>query len=131
VDVTFEVIDGDQRFPEGIGKRFRVADADQQRTRQTRADGDSDGVQVAEGDAGLRQRSADHGHDVAQMLAGSQLGDDSAIRGVDGNLRSDHIRKSLRTPPHNGGRGFITGAFDAQNQTTLVWSHTSIVVNED
>jgi len=116
VDVAFEVVHGDERLVEGVGERFGVADADEQGSSEAGTGGDGDGVEVGEGGVSLTQGGADDRNDVAQVLAGGEFGDDSAIGGVDGDLRSDDARECFGSAAHDGGGGFVAGAFDAEDE---------------
>ena len=89
MDVAFEVVDGDEGKAGGEGKGLGVGDSDEQGSGEARAGGDGDGVEVGESDFGLGEGGADDGDNGAQMLAAGQLGDDSAIAGVGGDLRGD------------------------------------------
>ena len=90
MNVAFEVVDGDERQFLGEGESFGVGDADQKRSGETGAGGDGDGVEIKESDVGLGEGGADDGDDGAKMLAAGQLGNDSAITGVGGDLGGDN-----------------------------------------
>ena len=53
MNVTLEMVDGNQRLVQGEGQRLGVGDPDQERTRQAGALGDRDGVEIGEADAGF------------------------------------------------------------------------------
>ena len=53
VDVAFEVIDADERNVEAEGEGLGVGDADEQRAGEAGAFGDGDGLEIAQGEAGL------------------------------------------------------------------------------
>ncbi len=124
VDVPLQVVDGDQRQPLRKGQRLGVGDAHQQRSGQPRPAGHGDGVQVGEGDAGLRQRRADHGNDGAQMLAAGQLRNHSAVAGVGGDLRGDHRGKRTRAALDNRGGGLVARGFNPEDQAALVHTYS-------
>ena len=98
VDVAFEVVDGDQGLVEAEGEGFGVGDADQEGSGEAGAFGDGDGVEVGEGDGSLARCEgfADDGDDVAEVFAGGEFGDDSAVVGVEGHLRGDDVGEGLR-----------------------------------
>jgi putative nucleotidyltransferase with HDIG domain len=119
VDMPFKVIDGDQRLAERKRQCLCIADAYQQCTRKTGSFGDCNGVEVAESDSSLAQGRAHHRDNVAKVFARCQLRHNTAIGRVRGDLRSNHVRQSLRATPHHCGRGFVAGAFYAENQPTV------------
>jgi len=83
------MIDSDEgdvlRVSEGLG----IGDADQQRSGEAGAGGDSNGIEIGESNLGLFERGTNDGNDGAEMLAAGELGDDSAISGVGGDLRGN------------------------------------------
>ena len=91
VDVAFEVVDGDEGLVEAEGEGFGVGDADEEGAGEAGAVGDGDGVEVGEGDTWPWQGGADDGDDGAEVLAGGEFGDDSAVVGVEGDLRGDDV----------------------------------------
>ena len=58
VDMTLEVVDGNEGLVQGECQRLGVGHPDQERTRQARAFGDRDRVEIGEADAGLGYRRA-------------------------------------------------------------------------
>src|SRR5271155_1834914 len=124
VDVAFEVVDGDERLAQGVGEGFGVGDAYEQSAGQSGAFGYCDGVEVLEGDACLGDSSTDDGDDIAQVFAGGQFRDDSAVGCVRGNLRGDYVGQGLGPAADNGGCGFVAGAFYTQYETC---AHLSMI----
>ena len=116
VDVAFEVVDSDEGLVEGEGEGFGVEDADEERAGEAGAFGDGDSVEIGEGDAGLGDGLADDGDDVAQVLARGELGDDSAVGGVKGDLGGDDVREDLGAGADDGGGGLVATAFDAEDE---------------
>ena len=115
MNVSFEVIDGDQGLVEGEGQRLGVSDSDQQRAGQPRSLGHSQRVDGLVGLPGISQRFADHRHNRFQMLPRSQLRHDAAIRLVGRDLREDDIRDDFLSRIDHGSRSLVAGAFDAEN----------------
>src|SRR5271156_1884925 len=70
VNVASEMVDRDERFSQREGESFSVGHADEQRTDQTRALGDGDGVEILQGDAGLFDGFANDRNDLAEVFAG-------------------------------------------------------------
>ncbi len=87
VNVTLEMVDGDQRLAQGECQRLCVGNTHQQCARQAGALGHGDGIQIAELDAGFVQRRADHRYDVAQVFARGEFRNHAPIGRMDGNLR--------------------------------------------
>ena len=69
MDVSFEVVDGNQRLVEREGQRLSVTDADEQGSGQAGALRDRDGVDRFVSVLGFGERLADDWDDGAQMLA--------------------------------------------------------------
>ena len=97
VDVAFEMVDGDERLVEAEGEGFGVGDANEQCASEAWACGDSDGIEVGEGDW-MSRRSAGAGHcfaddrdNVAEMFAGGKFGNHAAVVCVEGHLRGDDV----------------------------------------
>src|SRR5580658_6992666 len=109
------MVNGDQRKIGGKGERFCISDPNEQGSGQSWAAGNSDGVEVGEGDAGLGKRSADDRNDGAQMLARGQLGDDSAVAGMGGDLRSNDGGESVGAALNDGCSGLVAGGFDGED----------------
>ena len=124
VDVSLEMIDCDERFGDGVGERLGVTQADQQRSGEPGTLGDRDGVDRLVRLAGVVERLAHDGNDGAQMLARSQFGYHSTVRLVSGELRIDDIGDQLLARAHDGCRGFVAGALDAENVSV---GHDTIV----
>lgn len=90
VDMAFQVIDGDERLAERPGKGLGVGHADQQSPGKPWAFGHGDGVEIGEVEAGLLHRFSDDRCDIAQVLAGGELGHHATPSGMDVELRRDH-----------------------------------------
>ena len=116
VNVTFEMVDGDERLAQGEGQRFGVGNPHQQCARQAWALGHGDGIQIGEADAGFVQRRANHRNDVAQMFARGEFRNHAAIGRMDGDLRGHNAREDAPPALHHRGRGLVAGAFDGENQ---------------
>ena len=86
MDVTFEMVDGNQRLVEGEGQSLGVADAHKQRSGKAGSLGDRDRIDRVESLVGLSQRLTDDRHDRPQMLARRQLRNHAAVGLMRGNL---------------------------------------------
>ena len=115
VDVPFEVVDRDERLVVGEGQRLGEVPADQQRAGQPRPERRGHGVDLAHRAAGLRQRFVEHRDDRADVLAGRQLGDDAAVRGVHLDLRSDDAGEQVTPVFDDADGGLVAGGLDAED----------------
>lgn len=95
VDVTFEVIHGDERLVERKRKDFSVCQADEKRADKAGALGDADGVDFRQRKTGLSNCFANHRNNLAQVLAGSEFRNDAAVFAMNGDLRSDNAGKNF------------------------------------
>jgi hypothetical protein len=121
VNVSFEMIDGDERLVGSEGQGFCVADSDQQCAGESWTLGDGDSVELIERHIGLAQRSANDGNDVAQVLARSEFRHYSAERLMRGDLRSDHRRDEALAALDDGSGRLIARTLDGQD--VRQWSH--------
>ena len=114
MDVPFDVVHGDQGLVDGVGESLGVADSNQQGARQAWPRGYRDCIQIAERAAGLFQRGAHYGHDVAKVLAGGEFWNDSAIGRVQRDLRGHDARARARAALHHRGGGFVAGTLNGK-----------------
>ena len=75
----------------GQGQGFSRIDPADERAGESRSMGYGDGVNLVESYAGVAERAAQGGLHVADVLAGSQLGNHAAVGGVQGGLRGDDV----------------------------------------
>ncbi len=115
VDVAFQVVDGDEGFVEAEGEGLGVGDADEQGPGEAGAGGDGDGVEVGEGEVGAGEGFADDEDDVAEMLAGGEFGDNSAVVGVELHLGGDDVGEGVGAAADDGGGGLVAGGLDAED----------------
>ena len=121
VDVAFEVVDGDEWEVGAEGQGLGEADADEQGSGEARAFGDGYGVELRVGEAGALHGLADDRDDGAEVLAGGEFRDDSAVVAVD-ELRGDDVGKDLRLAAgavavaDNGCGGLVAGALDTEDE---------------
>ena len=116
VDVSFQVIDGDEWDLRGGRKSFRVGDADQEGSDEAGSLRDGDGVEIGEGGGGFGGGEAWTAGTMARRCSReARFEDDTAVRGVGRHLRSDDGRENARAVYDDGGGGFIAGGFDAED----------------
>ena len=114
MDVSFQMVDRNQRLIQREGERLGKADAHQQSASQSRPLCDRDGIDGLIRLSRFGQRLPHHRNDGPQMLARSQLRNHSSIRPVRGDLRSDDIRENLFARTHHGRPRLVTGALDTE-----------------
>ena len=125
VDVAFKVVDGDERLIESESERLRIADSDEEGAGESGPLRNGYRVDRFVSVPGIGQGLPHHWYDGAQMFAGCKFGDDSAVRLVRGDLRRDHVGNEFLSRANDGGRSFIAGAFDAENEGV---GHVDILV---
>ena len=116
VDVTFEVVDGDEGLGKRGGESLGVADADEQSAGEAGAFRNGDGVELLHVCPGFAKCGIDDGDDGAEVLAGGELGDDAAVRGVDGDLGGNDIGELACAALDDSGGGFVAGALDSEDE---------------
>jgi hypothetical protein len=120
LDVAGEVMDRHERNAVRPGDRLGEGHADEQRAHETRPLRDRDRAEVRPRHGSLRERALHDAANVAQVLAGGQLGDDASPLAVDGVLRSDHVRleqprlRRIAGLGDNGRRRLVARCFDSQ-----------------
>ncbi len=113
--MPFEVIHGNQRFPERQRQHFAISQADEQRAYEPRTLRDADGVDISERDARLQHCFAHHRHDLPKMLARRQLRHHAAVFAVNVHLRCDDARQDRRAIGNNSRGCLIARRFNSQN----------------
>ncbi len=116
VNVTFEMIHGNQRKMIRKSESLGVCNAHQKCTGKPGAGSHSDGIEIGERKVRLGQCGADHGNNGAEMLSAGQLRYHAAVSGVRSDLRSHHGGNGARATLHNRRSGFVAGAFNTENQ---------------
>ena len=112
-----DVVDGDEGPLPGEGEGFGGGDADEQAADEAGAVGDGDCIKLfgGFGDAGGGEGFIDDGVEGFKVSAGGDFRDDAAEFGVEVDLRGDDIGEDVAAIAHDGGGGFITGGFDAED----------------
>ena len=115
MNVSFEMIDRNQRLVERKCQSLGETDADQQRARQAWPLRNRKSIKGLVGLARIGQRLADDRHNGPQMLARSQFRHYSAIGRVGNDLREHDVRDNLLARSHDCGCGFVAGTLDAED----------------
>lgn len=126
VDVSFKVVDGDERQALREGECFGIGDPDEKSSCQARAGSNGNGVEIGESDAGLGQRCANYRDDGAKMFAAGKLGNHTAVARVGGNLRSDDRGESVRAALDDRGGRFVAGCLNAEDEAARAQGALSI-----
>ncbi len=114
--MAFEVVDADEGFVEAVGEGFGVGDAYEEGSGEAGAFGYGYGVEVGEGDVCFGDGCADYGDDVAEVLAGGEFGDYSAVVGVEVHLGGDDVGEGFGAGADYGGGGLVAGGFYAEDE---------------
>ncbi len=72
-------------------------------------------VQIAHGESCLSERLADERDQAHDVVARSELGHDSAVGCVHGDLTMQRLGQQARSHAENGDPGFVARRFDAQD----------------
>ncbi len=115
VDVALQVIHAGERPSMGQSDSLGHIYPDEQRAGQTGADGHGHAVQIRPGNISFSHRLLEDGDDGQNVLAGSYFRDNSAIAGVDFDLRGNLIGENLNPVFDHRGRGLITRGLNAEN----------------
>lgn len=115
VNVTFDVIDSDERQVAGKTERLGVGDTNEQGTDEAGSLGDGDGGEVVQIRIRLLQGAAHNRNNRAEVLARGEFGNDAAVFAVGGELRCHHRGKNDGAIFDYGCRGFVAGCFDAKD----------------
>ncbi len=109
MDVAFEVVDGDEGFVEAEGEGLGVGDAYEEGSGEAGAGGYSYGVEVGHLYVGPGEGFADHYDDVAEVFAGGELRDYSAVVGVKGHLGGYDVGEGFAAVADDGCGGLVAG----------------------
>ena len=107
-EVADHVVDAVQGLAQGRGQGLRRANANRQRTDQTRSGSNRNRVDIREGNARLVERSVQCRQERLQVRARSNLGDDAAVAGVFIHRRRRTVDEQLRTA-YEADAGLIAG----------------------
>ena len=114
-DVPDEVVDGVQRLVEADGERLGGADADHERSGQTRPARDGHGIHVGEGDAGLGDGCVDRRLQSFEVRPGGDLGHDPAEAGVLVHRARDGVAEQ-GAAPDDADAGLVATGLDAEHK---------------
>jgi hypothetical protein len=112
--MCFDMIDGDKGQAPRPRQGFGGIEACQQRPRQARTIGGSDGIDVAPATGGLGDDVADDLLDTQNMLARCDLGYDTSITAMNVDLRSHHVGDYRMPIAYDCGSGFVARGFDCE-----------------
>ena len=110
MQVSFDVVDGDQGHAQRLRDALGGVEADNERRRESRSVGHGNGV-----DRVALHRVADDLGDLLDMGARGDLRNDAAIRLMKRNLRVDDIRENLVSVPDHRRGSLVATGFNAQD----------------
>ncbi len=93
MNVSFQVIDTDQRFAERYRQGLAIDEAHQQRPNQSRPLSDCDALDVVQRRSGLPTGFINDGDDFPQMFSGSQFRHNAAEPLVDFDLGGHDVQR--------------------------------------
>ncbi len=114
--MAFEMVDRDQRRVARHCQRLGTDQADHHPADQPGAGSRGDRVALVQADARILQHALDHRGEPFGMRARCNLGHHAAEGGVLGILRGDPLRHDPAIAVDQRDRGFVAGAFYAENQ---------------
>jgi hypothetical protein len=106
VKVGLVMVYADEGAPEGVGESLAGLETDHQGRRKAGTLCGGYGLQIGWDDAGAREGFARDGEEIAEMLAGGELGDDAAVFGMELDLRGNHAGEDGAIAD-DGDAGFI------------------------
>ena len=112
MDVTFYMVYGNQGNLPGEAECFHVSEAYEQRAYQAGTCCYCNRAYVLEIQFGVFECLTDHGHDAAQVFAGSQFRNDPAVLTMYVELRSHNTGSNEGAVLHNRSGGLVTRALD-------------------
>jgi hypothetical protein len=116
-EMPFHVMHANDGLAGRVGEGLGVAHANEQRADEPRGVRDRNGIDVIERHPCIRERLLRHGDNRGEMLARGNLGHHATEEAVH-ILRENHQRverRRARRTTHDGGRGFVAGALDAED----------------
>ena len=119
--MSLDVIDVDERLIPGPSEGFGGTEADQERTDQAGPIGYGNGGYVRGGQAGAVQGLGNDGIDPLDMGTRGDLGDDTAVLGVELVLAGDDAGKDMTAISDDGGGGLVARGLNAQNIDGLLY----------
>ena len=115
-EVAVQMVDRVERQAGRERERFRRGDADDEAADESRPGRDGDAVELAERDAGARQRVVDRRGEQRGVPAGGDLGHDPAVLRVELVLVGRDVREHAHAVAHDGGRGVVARRLDPEQQ---------------
>jgi hypothetical protein len=112
------VVDADQGPVPAGGQAFGEPNPDQQTPDQARAPGHGQQLDVPLLDACPPEGGIDEAGQAFEVISGGELGDDAAVRGVEGLLGVDDVGEDC-PPAGEPDRGLVTARLDAQDERVL------------
>lgn len=118
-DVTLDMVHTDQWDREAKCQRLCIADTHKQRSDEAGSLRDGDGIYRVEPNIGFSKCLRDYALDLCEVLARGELGNDTSVRFVKIDLRSDDGRHDPAPLVYDSGGSFIARCFDSKDQHIL------------
>lgn len=119
IEMAFQMMDGVERALQGEGDRLAEREADEEGSHQAgtaRGGHGSDIADIAEADAGRRQRFPAHPRPVGEVLPRRDLRDHAAVGTVRGELAGDHGREHPPLAVEHRAGGVVARGLDPENE---------------
>lgn len=100
------MVHADEGAPEGIGEGLAGLETNHQGRGEAGSLSGGDGLQIGWDDAGAGECFPRDGEEIAEMLAGGELGDDAAVFGMELDLGRNHAGEDGAIAD-DGDAGFI------------------------
>ena len=110
--VPHEVIDAHERLAGRPCEALRGLNADEQRADEPGTIRHRHAVHVRQPHPGLRERRADDGAHVAQVISRRQLRDNAPVGSVHAHLRVDDVTEDAAVPVHERRAGLVARRLD-------------------
>jgi small subunit ribosomal protein S21 len=113
--MALEVMDAYGRAAPGVREAPGHRSADEQGADQPGSGGIGDPIDFRRPEAGVFEGALDQWQEFPDMVAGSQLGDDPAVGGMEVDLAEKPVRAQAPLAVIDGGGALIARGFDSQN----------------
>jgi hypothetical protein len=112
-----QVIDGHERQVARPGERLSGGNADEQRSDEARPLRNRHALHITEPGVCLVERFPEYRKDQLEVVTGRDLGDDSAVLGVELGLRRDDIREQPPILRDERRRRLVTRRLNPENHS--------------
>ena len=114
-DMSFDMVDGDERQARGIAQPLHAVDAGEQRAHQPRPVGHGQCVHVRKGHARFLKRPVDHPITGIHVRPAGDFRHHTAVERMGIDLGKDDAADDVPSVFHNGGGGLVAAGFHGQD----------------